>query len=231
MKSLIKIGGVVVLCGVFVFFETKLLFTQETKQIKPTRPPKSQDTTLRLDSESPTAQEAEEVSEQENKSTPVNKDGKTPPLFPGPNAILKAQIHIKTEEDIKSLRDLGLECCADTGICECQVTMKQLMELVGHGLTVIKASTVNTAKLGEETKPKSTEIIPAKPKPREMEEIFILEVNIKTGKEMEVIKKIGMECKFVGEEAFCRATQQQMEELEKEGIDFVVQKEKRKGEK
>jgi hypothetical protein len=44
MKNLIKIGGVVVLFGLLVFFGAQLLFTQEVKQIKPIRPSKPQDT-------------------------------------------------------------------------------------------------------------------------------------------------------------------------------------------
>jgi hypothetical protein len=123
------------------------------------------------------------------------------------------------------------------------MTMKQLMELVGQGLEVTQASTIDTTKWGKETKPKSDKIIPPKPKSntespklddrsqREKDKIFLLKVEIKTGKEVEIIKRIGMECKFVGEEAFCRATHQQVEELKKEGIEFEVQKEKRKGEK
>jgi hypothetical protein len=45
MKSLTKIGGLVVLCGLLVFFGATLLFTQEAKQIRPTRPVKTADTT------------------------------------------------------------------------------------------------------------------------------------------------------------------------------------------
>lgn len=55
MKSLIKIGGMVVLLGLLIFFGAQLLlapskagFTQEPAQIKPIRPPKSQDTTKSL---------------------------------------------------------------------------------------------------------------------------------------------------------------------------------------
>lgn len=232
MKSLIKPAVLIVLWGLLSFLCTKLLLSQEVKQIKPAPSPQPQDTTLRVGSEYPTDQEAKEASDQENKSSTVEKSGKTSPLFPGPDAILKAQIHIRTEEEVKTLRDLGLECCADTGVCECQVTMKQLMELVGHGLMVITASTIiDTANWGKETKPKSNEIIPPKPKPQDRKEVFVLKVKIETAKETEAIKRIGMECKFVGEETFCRATQQQMEELKKEGIEFEVQKEKRKTEK
>jgi hypothetical protein len=45
MKSLIKIGGVVVLFGLLVFFGAQLLFTQEVKQIRPIKPVKIADTT------------------------------------------------------------------------------------------------------------------------------------------------------------------------------------------
>jgi hypothetical protein len=57
MKSLIKPAGLVVLCGVLIFFGAKLLFTQETKPIRPTRPPRTQDTTFRVGSDSLSAQE------------------------------------------------------------------------------------------------------------------------------------------------------------------------------
>jgi hypothetical protein len=45
MKALIKVVGLVVVCGFLFFFGAQLLLTQETKQIRPTRPPKSQGTT------------------------------------------------------------------------------------------------------------------------------------------------------------------------------------------
>jgi hypothetical protein len=44
MKSLIKVLGGMVLCALFIFFGAQLLFTQESNQIRPIRPSKSQDT-------------------------------------------------------------------------------------------------------------------------------------------------------------------------------------------
>lgn len=46
MKSLIKIVGLVILCGLLIFFGAQLLFTQETKPIRPTRPARTTDTTV-----------------------------------------------------------------------------------------------------------------------------------------------------------------------------------------
>jgi hypothetical protein len=57
MRNLIKIGGVMVVFGLLIFFGGQVLFTQETKPIRPTRPPRTQDTTLRVGSDSLTAQE------------------------------------------------------------------------------------------------------------------------------------------------------------------------------
>jgi hypothetical protein len=45
MKSLIKPVGLVILFGLLMLFGAELLFTQETKPIRPTRPPRFQDTT------------------------------------------------------------------------------------------------------------------------------------------------------------------------------------------
>lgn len=45
MKSLIKPAGLVVVVGLLIFFGAKVLFTQEPSRIKPTRPPRTQDTT------------------------------------------------------------------------------------------------------------------------------------------------------------------------------------------
>ncbi|NIM96931.1 MAG: hypothetical protein GTO24_02245 [candidate division Zixibacteria bacterium] len=45
MKSLIKPVGLVILLGLLMLFGAQLLSTQETKPIKPTRPPRDQDTT------------------------------------------------------------------------------------------------------------------------------------------------------------------------------------------
>jgi hypothetical protein len=45
MKSLIKPTGLVVLFGLLVFFVAQTLFTQERQEIRPTRPPRTQDTT------------------------------------------------------------------------------------------------------------------------------------------------------------------------------------------
>jgi hypothetical protein len=57
MKSSTKIGGLEVLCGLLIFFGAQLLFTQETKPIRPTRPGRTQDTTVRISSDPLTAQE------------------------------------------------------------------------------------------------------------------------------------------------------------------------------
>jgi hypothetical protein len=57
MRNLIKIGEVLVLFGVLLFFGAQLLFTQEATPIRPTRPPRTQDTTLRVGSDSLTPQE------------------------------------------------------------------------------------------------------------------------------------------------------------------------------
>jgi hypothetical protein len=241
MKGLISAGsvgkvvGLVVVSGLMVFFGAQLLFPQEVKEIRPSQPPKTQDTTLRVGSEYPTNKEAKKVSERENKSSSVEKSGKTPPRFPGPDAILEAQIHIRTEEDVKTLRDLGLECCADTGVCECQVSMKQLMKLRGHGLEVIKASRVDITKREEETRTKSNESIPPKPKieqsndhtPQKIQadEIFTLKVKIKTKEEEQIIQRIGLNCGGEGKkECTCHAILDQVEELKKAGIEFEVRR-------
>jgi hypothetical protein len=63
MRKLIQIGGVLVVFGVLLFFGAQLLFTQEATPIRPTRPAqlsqmtRTQDTTLRVGSDSLTAQE------------------------------------------------------------------------------------------------------------------------------------------------------------------------------
>ena len=57
MRNLIKIGGALVLFGVLIFFGAHLLFAQEATPIRPTRPPITQDTTLRVGSDSLTPQE------------------------------------------------------------------------------------------------------------------------------------------------------------------------------
>jgi hypothetical protein len=45
MKGLIKLVGLAVLSALLIFFGGQVLFTQETKPIRPTRPPRTQDTT------------------------------------------------------------------------------------------------------------------------------------------------------------------------------------------
>jgi hypothetical protein len=152
-----------------------------------------------------------------------------------PTQVIMASMQVNTKEDLDFLRKIGVECCVDTGICKCQINTEQWKQIGFHGFRY-GVRVIDTLEWGKETKPKSDKTIPEKPKPTKTsdksqigtQEIFVLKVEIKTGNEMQdirkVIKRVGGQCESNDKIILLRVTQEQMEELKKEGIEFEVQK-------
>jgi hypothetical protein len=125
----------------------------------------------------------------------------------GPHQVIMASIYVETYEDLDFLRKIEVNCCADTGICKCEIDKEQWKQIGFHGFR-FGARVVDT------------------------KDFFLVRVKIKTEEEEEILQRIGLNCGGEGKKEFiCRATSEQLENLKKEGIEFEMQKEKKKIEK
>ena len=154
----------------------------------------------------------------------------------GPHQVIMASMRVETYEDLEFLREIGVECCADTGVCRCRIDKEQWKQVGSYGFRY-GARVIDTLESAKETKPKSDKVIPPKPKPKpepdkshdqsqmDTTKIFHLKVKIKTEEEEEIIQRIGL-CrgKKGRKECSCHATSEQVEELKKEGIEFEIRR-------
>ncbi|MGB8657987.1 MAG: hypothetical protein WCE90_09425 [Candidatus Zixiibacteriota bacterium] len=152
--------------------------------------------------------------------------------------IIMASMQVSSQEDLEFLKEIGVKCCVDTGICKCQITKDQWKQIGFHGFRY-GAHVIDTLQWGREAKPKSNKIVPSEPKPArvndqspvEREQVFVLKVEIKTGKEMGVIKQVmrrlGGQCESNGKQIRLRFNKEQMDALKNEGIEFEVEKSER----
>lgn len=84
----------------------------------------------------------------------------------GPNDVIVASLQVSTKEDLAFLRSIGMECCVDTGMCECQITKEQWEQIGSYGFRG-GAQVRDTTTWGKDTRRNSRKTPPPKPTQKE----------------------------------------------------------------
>ena len=105
--------------------------------------------------------------------------------------IQNVQIEVKTEEELKFLQDMGLNCCPGLGMCACEITLEQFDQ--------IKAQRINIKRIREEESQEQDERWErisswVDRRPLSPTQIIMASMQVNSKEDLEFLRKIGVEC-------------------------------------
>jgi hypothetical protein len=114
---------------------------------------------------------------------------------------------VNTEHDLFFLQSIGMSCCQDTGICECQITEEQWKHIAARGFRH-GTHVIDTTQWGKETKGKVAQ----------SGEMLKYRLALKRAEDLEAVKKVSQNYWTEGDYLIFKVTKEQAADLAKAGL-------------
>jgi hypothetical protein len=224
MKSLIKVGIGVVLFALLVSLSLATVFVVSMVSLSNhdtfAQQEESDSSRAQIIQETINAQKAPEVvPPPESQLTPEEKKTVTPKggwseKLTG-KEIQNIQIEVKTEEELKFVQDMGLNCCTDLGTCECQVTLEELNQIKARGISFRRQGGEELQKQRLLATTRWVDSLTLGPN-----EVLMASIQVNTEKDLEFLRRIGVYCCIAMGGCKCQVTKEQVKQIAAYGFEF-----------
>lgn len=119
-------------------------------------------------------------------------------------------MELKSEQELRLLRDLGITCCSGLGRCECEVTLEQMAEIKTHRIEYRRITEDQLQEREERWERMTRRVDRAKLGPND---VILASLQVNSGDELKFLSSIGMDCCVDTGICKCQITKEQWKQI------------------